>query len=71
MSYKVEIRNCTGLKWSANRIRLATRQEAESYGFDLASRWMAASEYRITESTDPVNFTWGVAGLQPVKGEQA
>lgn len=42
-------------KWLPNRLRFATREEAERYLGDLMLRWTAVRDVRAVESTDPVN----------------
>lgn len=59
MSYKVEVATVDdGGKFSSNGLRFATKQEAELSAGELMSRWFAVKEYRIAESTDPVNYTF-------------
>lgn len=41
--------------WAGNALRFATRKEAEEYAKDLYSRWTLVSEWRVVESSDPVN----------------
>ena len=67
MSFKVEVIADSSGKWVGNAVRLATKEEAEAYGRDLAGRWMLVTERRVVESEDPVNYKWvpGI-GLEPV-----
>ena len=47
--FKVEvIADSTG-KWIGNGLKFPTREEADAYGVDLASRWTAVVDYRIVE----------------------
>lgn len=66
MSFKVEVIADSSGKWVGNAVRLATKEEAEAYGRDLAGRWMLVTDRRVVESEDPVNYKWvpGV-GLEP------
>lgn len=48
------IADSTG-RWSPNRLRFATKAEAERYLADLMLRWTAVEKVRAVESTDPVN----------------
>lgn len=67
MSFKVEVIADSSGKWVGNAVRLATKEEAEAYGRDLAGRWMLVTERRVVESEEPVNYKWvpGI-GLEPV-----
>ena len=56
MSYKAEVIADSSGKWVSNALRFATLAEAESYGHELASRWMAVRQVRAVESADPVNY---------------
>ncbi len=57
-SWKVQIATAEDPDWVDNGIRLATKEQAVMYACDLASRWTALVESRITESEDPVNYTY-------------
>ena len=57
-SWKAQIATAEDPDWVDNGIRLATKKEAVMYACDLASRWTAVVESRITESEDPVNYTY-------------
>jgi len=58
MSYQIEVktthRGVTG--WTGNAVRFATLEEADAYGVDLLFRWTTPSDYRVVDSTDPVNY---------------
>jgi len=63
-SYAIEViaeRNGT---WTGNDIRVATREEGERYAQDLAYRWLAVREWRVVESSDPVNYRFVDRGLE-------
>lgn len=45
-------------KWYDNALRFATRAEAEANAKDLHRRWTQCTDWRATESADPVNATW-------------
>jgi hypothetical protein len=46
-------------KWITNGLRFATKAEAESYGSDLACRWLGMPEpARAGERDDPVTHAW-------------
>ena len=42
-------------KFCGNALRFATKEEAEAYAKDLMFRWTLVREWRVVESTDPVN----------------
>lgn len=46
---------CQG-EWAGNALRFATHEEAAASALDLYSRWTVPSEWRVDESTDPVNY---------------
>ena len=55
MSFKPEVRTVgDGDNWSTNALRFATKEEAERYVLDLAMRWTAVTDTRVTECDDPV-----------------
>ena len=54
MSYQMEANDGSG--FATNACRYATREEAESAGHELMSRWFSCKETRVAESTDPVNY---------------
>ena len=54
-SYAVEVIADASGEWCGNALRFATREEAEAYARDLFSRWTLVKEFRVVESTDPVN----------------
>lgn len=39
-----------------NQLRFATRAQAEEYARDLMSRWTSVREWRVMETSDPVNM---------------
>ena len=55
VSFKAEVIADSSGTWAGNALRFATRAEAEVYAKDLYSRWTAVKEWRVVESTDPVN----------------
>ena len=54
ISYKVGVKTLGDSQWGYNMLRFRTREQAESYGQDLANRWFAVSEWTVHESDDPV-----------------
>jgi hypothetical protein len=45
-------------KWTPNRVRFATKAEADAYLVNLADRWTSVTDTRAVESSDPVNSRW-------------
>ena len=43
-------------EWAGNGLRFATSEEAERSAADLAARWFLVDDYRVDESSDPVNY---------------
>jgi len=74
MSWKGEVVADSTGKWYDNAIRLATKDEAEGYVSDLFSRWTLATDKRVVESTDPVNYRWvpgkGLEAVSPAQSTQ-
>jgi hypothetical protein len=56
MSYKAEVVADSGGAWTGNRMRFATKKEAELYVLDLALRWTLVGDIRVVESDEPVNY---------------
>ncbi|MDM7919568.1 MAG: hypothetical protein QUS12_10430, partial [Methanosarcina sp.] len=58
-SFKVEVttKGDNG-EYVSNALRFATQNEAEQYAKDLAWKWTAVLDYRVTSSSDPVNSKW-------------
>lgn len=58
MSYKAEvIADSTG-KWCSNGLAFESESEATEYARDLAGRWTAVREWRVSPSDEPVNYRW-------------
>jgi hypothetical protein len=55
MSFKVEVIADNSGEWAGNGMRYPNKEIAETKARDLASRWTLVREWRVTESTDPVN----------------
>ena len=58
-SFAAEVIADASGRYAGNGLRFATREEAEAYARDLASRWTLVSEYRTVVSADPVNVKDG------------
>ena len=55
VSFKAEVTTAGDYgQYSSNALRFATREEAESYAYELSIRWTAVRDWRVIESTDPV-----------------
>ena len=54
-SYAVEVLADNSGIWAGNGLRFANRNSAESYAKDLMWRWTAVKEWRVVDSSDPVN----------------
>ena len=51
MTYKVEVQTAgDGDHWAGNGLRFDTKEQAESYGLDLAMRWTAVKDFRVVEA---------------------
>lgn len=55
-------------EWCSNALRFATRAEAEANARDLACRWLLVKQWRVVESSDPVNCAWCGGLLWPQEG---
>jgi hypothetical protein len=64
-------------RWTGNRLRFATRAEAQSSAWDLEARWTLVTATRVVESDDPVNMRWlpgagrGPGRLREVEGQSS
>lgn len=43
-------------EWAGNGLRFATEEEARASASALMDRWMLVENYRVDESSDPVNY---------------
>ena len=66
-SYKPEISTDGGKTYGQNGQAFATEAEARAMAADIFSRWMLATDYRVTESDEPVNYRLIDNKLEPVK----
>ena len=57
MSFKPEISTDCGKSYSQNNLAFATEAEALASAKDLFNRWMLATNWRVVESDQPVNYT--------------
>jgi hypothetical protein len=58
ISWKPEVQADSTGNWNGNSLRFATKAEAEANVRDLAARWFAVRETRVSESDDPVNYKY-------------
>ncbi len=49
--YKVEVSTGNPNRWDTNRLLFRTREQAELYAADLASRWTLVADWRVREAT--------------------
>lgn len=71
MSFKYEVQvHGEGDKWHTNGVAFATFAEADNAGYNKMFNWMMCTDYRVVESTDPVNYRWnpetGLEGIEEV-----
>ena len=70
MSYKPEVQTAgDGDHWSSSAVRFATYDEADMYVQDLALRWTAVKDWRVSECEDPVNYRIADGKLQRIDEE--
>ena len=69
MSFKPTVSTDSSGKFYDNALRFATKEEAEISARDLASRWLLVRDWRVEESTDPVNYQITNGELLAVKVE--
>lgn len=65
MSYRPMV--LVGREWAGNGLRFATHAEAEESARDLSLRWTLVLDYRVDESSDPVNWAIVDGRAVPVK----
>ena len=66
MSWKPAIKT-SGEDFHMNGQTFETKEEAEHMARDIFNRWMLATDYRASETTDPVNYRLIDNKLEPVK----
>lgn len=55
-NYRPEISTDGGKSFGQNAQVFATKEEAETMAKDIFNRWMLATDYRVAETEDPVNY---------------
>ena len=58
MSFQVEIRAVGETLFCENSLVFETKREAIHYGADLYTRWTGMEEWKVVETTKPVNYVW-------------
>lgn len=66
MSFAMEVQADNTGTWAGNACRYATREESDSAGHELASRWFAVHEWRTVESSDVVNYRFDMETYRSV-----
>jgi len=56
MGFKLGVKTEGDTNWVSNALCFATEKEAEEYGKDLFSRWMAMKETKVLPSDEPINY---------------
>jgi len=70
-SFKPELSTDGGKSYGTNATAFATHEEAASAAMDIFHRWMAATDWRVVESDDPVTHTHHDGVLGYVTKEEA
>lgn len=65
MSWKPEV--LVDGKWASNSLRFATKAEAERSAKQKFNDWFAVTDYRATESDDPVTHQMIAVRTVPVE----
>jgi len=65
MSWKPEVE--VDGKWSTNGLRFETEKEATESARELYQRWLLCTNFRATESNDPVNYSFDLDTYQNVR----
>lgn len=56
MSFKLGVKTPGDTEFVSNALVFETEKEAEDYGRDLFSRWMAVKETKVLTSEEAVNY---------------
>jgi len=65
VSWKTAVKVFGEPQWNYNALRFATREEAEAYGADLASRWILVRDWEAQVDDEPPNYR--LEGRQLIK----
>lgn len=72
MSFKPELSTDGGKSYGVNATTFATHIEAARAAMDIFGRWLAATDWRVMESDEPVTHTYSDAmGVQAVVNQEA
>lgn len=55
MRFKLGVKTAGDSDWVTNALCFETEKEAEEYGKDLYSRWIAVKETKVLPSNEPIN----------------
>lgn len=70
LSYKAQMQvHGEADTWHDNGIRLATRKEADDYGFSKFCAWTMCIAHRAVASPDPVNYSYATGSLVAIQNE--
>lgn len=64
-NFKPEISTDGGRSFGQNAQVFATKDEAEAMAKDIFNRWMLATDYRVAETEEPVNYRIVNGTLEP------
>jgi hypothetical protein len=56
MGFKLGVKTAGDTEFISNALCFETEKEAEDYGNDLSSRWMAVKETKVLPSEETVNY---------------
>lgn len=59
MNYRPELSTDGGKSFGQNAQVFAKKEDAEWMAKDIFGRWFAATDWRVTETMDPVNYVVG------------
>lgn len=66
MSFKPMIQTADNSDYYPNSTAFATREEAERAAKDIYTRWWSATDWRVDESDQPVNWAFIDGVMTPV-----
>ena len=66
MNYRPELSTDGGKSFGQNAQVFAKKEDAEWMAKDIFGRWFAATDWRVTETEDPVNYRLIDNKLEPV-----
>lgn len=57
MSFKPMVQTANDPEYYPNNMAFSTREEAELAAKSIFNRWMLATDWRVDESDEPVNYS--------------